>query len=251
MSLRRFLVASPPERGVAVLDPEVSKHAAKVLRLREGDPVVLFDGQGTEWPGTVLVPDRRGFRVRVGEPRAGVRPPGPRVVLGTAIPKGKRMATLLAMATEAGVDLVVPVAFAWSAVREPGDSKVEHWERTMTEAARQSGRAFLPVLEEETPLRDFLARPRTEGERRILPTTSESPPPLPDLLSRGPMPSAVALLVGPEGGFAPGEEEAAAAAGFEACSLGPHVLRIETAGVVAVAMTRAVASPRESERAGG
>ena len=238
MSTRRFLISVPPERGETVLDPDVSKHAAKVLRLKQGDAVLLFDGRGTEWPGTVEVPDRSGLRVQVGEPRAAARTPGPRLTLGTAIPKGKRMSTLLAMATEAGVDAVVPVAFAWSAVRGPGESKVTHWRRTVVEAARQSGRSWLPALEPEIALQEFLARPREENQRRFLATTEGDPPLLAALLARDPRPSTVVLLVGPEGGFAPGEEEAARAAGFEPCSLGPHVLRVETAGVVAVAAVR-------------
>ena len=241
MSTRRFLISVPPESCETVLDPDVSKHAAKVLRLKAGDAVVLFDGKGTEWPGQVLVPHRHGVRIRLGEERASVRPPGPRVVLATAIPKGKRMSTMLAMATEAGVDAIVPVQFAWSAVREPGDSKVHHWERSVVDAARQSGRAWVPALEPEIPLREFLARPRPEGERRFLPTTTGDPPPLAALLSApspSPAPTSILVLVGPEGGFAPGEESAAAAAGFEPCSLGPHILRVETAGVVAVAILR-------------
>lgn len=238
MSARRFLLASPPERGRATLDPDESKHAVKVLRLAEGDAVVLFDGRGTEWPGSVERASRKGVVVAVGPPRASERPKGPAVVLGTAVPKGKRMGTLLSMVTEAGADAVVPVDFARSAVRGAGESKVVHWRRTVAEASRQSGRAWMPALEPECGLAEFLARPRGEGERRLLPTTTGTPEPLLAVLARGSVPATVILLVGPEGGFTPAEEAAAAAAGFEPCGLGPHILRVETAAVAAVALVR-------------
>ena len=238
MSLRRFLVAAPPERGHAVLDPETSKHAVKVLRLAVGDYVVLFDGQGTEWPGTIAGTSKKGVRVDVGEPRAAKRASGPRVVLATAIPKGKRMGTLLSMATEAGVDAVIPVDFVRSAVRGAGDSKVVHWRRTVVEAARQSGRAWMPTLEEERPLEALLGARPAEGERRIVATTDGEPVALPELLRRGDPPKTILVLVGPEGGFQPEEAQAIAKAGFEPCSLGSHILRVETAGVVAVALLR-------------
>ncbi len=239
MSVRRFLIGAPPEKGRTVLDADVSKHAVKVLRLEPGDAVVLFDGLGSEWPGVIEKASRKGVVVAAGEARPSPRSAGPRVILGTAIPKGKRMSTLLSMATEAGVDGIVPVAFARSAVKGAGPSRLEHWRRTVAEAARQSGRAWLPSLEEETDLAAFLVRPRAEGERRFLPTTSGAPRSLASLLAPGPPPSTVVLLVGPEGGFTAAEESAAAAAGFESCTLGPHILRVETAGVVAVGVVRA------------
>jgi 16S rRNA (uracil1498-N3)-methyltransferase len=236
MSVRRFLVAAPPERGRTTLDPDVSKHAVKVLRLEAGDAVVLFDGRGTEWPGVIEKAARKGVVVAAGEARPSPRAPGPRLVLGTAVPKGKRMSTLLSMVTEAGVDLVVPVLFARSAVRGASDTKRDHWRRTVAEAARQCGRAWMPALEEEVPFREFVARPREEGERRFLPTTTGAPP---SLLARASGAPVVVLLVGPEGGFTGEEEAEAAAAGFEPCTLGPSILRVETAAVAAVALARA------------
>jgi len=238
---RRLHVNEPPRSEEAVLDPETSRHAARVLRLQRGDEVVLFDGRGREWPGTLLGVDRRAVRVRVGGERESPRPAGPRVRLATAIPKGRRMTTLLTMATEAGVDGVVPVAFARSAVTGSRPGKVEHWHRAMVEAARQCGRAWLPELEPETPLADLLARPPEPGEVRLLPTTRGVAPPLAEVLAAaaGAPGARLTLLIGPEGGFEAGEEEAAAAAGYLPCSLGENILRVETAGVVAVAMARA------------
>jgi 16S rRNA (uracil1498-N3)-methyltransferase len=238
VSHRRFLVEGGPVRGEALLDPDTSKHVAKVLRLRAGEPVTLFDGRGTEWAGTLLSVDRRGVRVAAGEGRPAPRPAGPRVVLATAVPKGKRMSVLLAMATEAGVDAIVPVAFERSSVRGVRPSKVEHWRRTVLGAVRQCGRAFLPVLEAETGLPEFLARPRAAGERRFLASTRGRPEGLARLLAGGPHPTTVVLVIGPEGGITEREEEAAVLQGFEPCCLGDGILRVETAGVCGVATVR-------------
>lgn len=236
MRPRRFPLEAPPAHGQAVLDPDTSRHAVKVLRLRPGDAVVLFDGRGREWAGEVAAADRRGVRVTVGEATVSARTPGPRITLATAVPKGKRMSTLLSMATEAGVDRVVPVAFLRSAVRDVRPAKFEHWERTVTAAARQCGRAWRPELAAEASLADLLAAGAGEGERRLLATAGEAP-----LLSGfdlGGGTTGVTLLVGPEGGMTEAEREALLGAGFEPCSLGPHVLRVETAGVVAVGVIR-------------
>ncbi len=251
MSLLRFLLSSPPLHSSALLDPDTSKHMVKVMRLRPGDAVTLFDGKGTEWPGTIAAADRRGVRVEVGEPRPAAVATGPRVILGTAIPKGKRMSTLLSMATEAGVDLVVPLDCARSAVRGVRPAKVEHWGRTVLGAVRQSGRAFIPTVDAEVPLAEFLARPPAAGERRFLASTGPGALPLAAVLGSGPPPGTAVLLVGPEGGFTPAEEQQAIAAGFAPCSLGPHVLRVETAAVAATAVVKALFShPGETSRGG-
>lgn len=238
MSLRRFLVEDPPRHGEASLDADTSKHVVKVMRLRPGDAVTLFDGRGTEWAGTLTAADRRGVRVAVGEARPAPPPPSPRLLLATAVPKGKRMSTLLSMATEAGVDAVVPVDCVRSSVRGVRPAKVEHWGRTVLGAVRQCGRAWIPAVEPEVPLPEFLRRPPAPGERRFLASTRPGSRPLAALLEGTAPPPAAVVLVGPEGGFTDGEEEAAVAAGFLPCSLGPHILRVETAGMVATSLLR-------------
>jgi len=145
------------------------------------------------------------------------------------------MTTLVSMATEAGVDRIVPVAFVRSAVRGAGASKAARWRRAAEEAARQSGRADVSGVEEEVPLADLLGRPAGPAEVRLLPTTFGDPPPLARVLaSAAASPAVVLLLVGPEGGLTGDEERAAREAGFLPCSLGPTVLRVETAAVAAL-----------------
>jgi len=238
VSRRRFLVRVPPSGGRASLDPDTARHAVKVLRLAAGDAVTLFDGNGTEWDGVVERAAKKGVLVSTGEPRPSPPPPGPRIVLASAVPKGKRASTLLQMAAEAGADAIVPVRFARSAVVGVGASKTAHWARALEEATRQCGRAWMPALEPETALEDLLARPAADGERRFLASLAGDPPPLARLLAEGPPPAVVTLLVGPEGGATEEEEANARAAGFGPAALGPNVLRIETAAVAAVVLVR-------------
>jgi 16S rRNA (uracil1498-N3)-methyltransferase len=239
VSRRRFLLRTPPERGRAALDPEIARHVVKVLRLAEGDAVVLFDGRGTEWDGVIERATKREVIVAAGEPRASALPKGPRVVLATALPKGRRAMALLAMVTEAGADAIVPVVFARSASRGSSPGAVARRARAVEEAARQCGRAWMPSLEPEIGFAEFAARPAAAGERRLL----ASPEPgaaavAAALADPGPV-AVVVLLVGPEGGLTDAEEAAARAAGFAPVSLGPHVLRVETAAVAAVVLARA------------
>ena len=238
MSRRRFLVRSAPDRGRASLDPEIARHAVRVLRLVEGDAVVLFDGRGTEWDGVIERATKREVIVAAGEPRASAVPAGPRVVLATALPKGRRATALVAMATEAGADAIVPVLFARSAARSSGPGAAARRARAIEEAARQCGRAWMPSLEPEVPFAEFAARPAAAGERRLVASPGPGVPPAPKALADGAPPKSVVLLVGPEGGLTDAEEAAARAAGFAPISLGPHILRVETAAVAAVVIAR-------------
>ena len=248
MSRRRFLVRTPPARGRAALDPDTARHAVRVLRLAEGDGVVLFDGRGTEWDGVIERATKREVLVATGEPRESAAVAGPRVLLATALPKGRRATALLAMATEAGADAILPVLFARSASRGSGPGAAARRTRAVEEAARQCARAWMPTLSPEVRLEEFLARPPAAGERRLLASPDPSAPLAGRLLSAAPPPREIALLVGPEGGLTDGEESAARGAGFEPVSLGPYVLRVETAAVAAVVMARGTGAqdPRDT-----
>ncbi len=243
MTVRRLFVEAPPEAGVAALDPATARHAVRVLRMADGDPVVLFDGGGREWDGVIRRARKGNLLVDVGAARTAGRFPGPRVVLASGIPKGKRLSRLVSMATETGVDHLVLLVGRRSAVRELPPSALQRLRRTVAQAGRQSGRAWLPDIEGPVEVGAFLSRTIRPGEARLLPTTVGSPPPLPALApSLGTAATAI-LLVGPEGGFTEDEETAARFAGFLPVSLGPAVMRVETAGPVGVAMVRALAQP--------
>ena len=236
MSRRRLFV--PPDRMRAnpiTVTGEEHHHLARVLRARPGDAVTLFDGAGGELAARVVRVGRAETELAPGPGGPEAIPHAPRagapLVLLTAVPRGGRMDFLVQKCSELGVSRIVPIIAARSVARpEPG--RRARWEKIAREAARQCGRADVPVVEAPAMLAAALAAPELP-ERRLVLSPSPAGRSLRALL---PDPSATALLVGPEGGLAADENEAAEAAGFVPVSLGSRILRVETAAIVAVAL---------------
>ncbi|HEY8428113.1 MAG TPA: RsmE family RNA methyltransferase [Sandaracinaceae bacterium] len=232
MSARRFFARALPAAGGEVrLDAGAARHA-RVLRLREGDAVVLFDGSGAEAEGHVA---SIGDEVRcvVGPPRAGAAP-GPSVVLCQCLPKGSKLDDIVRASTELGVRAIHLVSSERAVARpDPAraEKRLERLAAVAREAARQSGRADVPDLLAPAPLDEVLAR-APEGAARIAFAPG----------GEGTLASAVGearlawVLIGPEGGLAPAELALAARIGFAVVGLGRTVLRVETAAPVALAL---------------
>ncbi len=230
----RFLV--PPEAvqgDRVVLPPEEARHAATVLRLRPGERVVVFDGRGEEREVELTTVSPRAVAGRVVATRHGVRP-SVQLTLVQGVPKGIKMDVIVRMGTEIGVERFVPV-LTRRAVARPAAARVERWRRIAAAAAKQSGRSAVPrvdaprsVLEVWPELRDSLVLVPWEGER------SRS---IGAILRAHSGASAVAICIGPEGGWTEEEVRDAVAHGAHPVTLGPLILRTETAGLVAAAMT--------------
>lgn len=226
--------------GARVELPEWSAHHAReVLRLRAGDEVALFDGRGAEYVATLDRVTRREVHARIHSPVAP-RPESPlRIVLALAPLKGDRMELVVQKATELGVAVIQPViTVRTDAAARPAlkGTRQERWDKVATGAAEQCGRAVVPEVRTTTTLDQLIAQP-FEGTRLLLLETGEGRP----LIALGlESPREVLLLVGPAGGFEPAEVERLKAAGFRAASLGPRVLRSETAAVAAVAVAQAL-----------
>ena len=235
----RFHCPGPFAAGATVaLPPQAEQHALRALRLRPGDEVVLFDGAGGEWSGH-LVEAGRGLRVSLGEWRGVEREAPLALTLAQALAVADKMDWIVQKAVELGAKAIVPVQARRSVLRlsgERAEKRLRHWQQVTVSACEQCGRNRLPGLAEVVDLPHYLARPGQAGETRLLLS--------PDAgigLSALPRPAgAVTLLVGPEGGFDPDEEAAALSAGFQAVSLGPRVLRTETAGLAAIAALMAL-----------
>jgi 16S rRNA (uracil1498-N3)-methyltransferase len=237
MSRPRFLVpeAAP---GARVLLPEhTAHHAREVLRLRKGAAVRVFDGQGAEFTATLDEVTRKRVSARLGVP-IEIRPESPlRLVLALSALRGDRMELVLQKATELGVTEIWPVVTARTdAAARPAlkGSRDQRWERVVSGAAEQSGRATVPHLEHTTTLDRLLEHPFGGTRAVLLETGGHAPLPA---LER---PSSLLLFVGPPGGFEPAEADRLQAAGFSPISLGPRILRSETAAIAVVALAQAL-----------
>lgn len=218
---------------VTITGPE-HRHLGRVLRARPGDLVTLFDGAGGEVEARVARVGRDQTELELGARRTAPAVGVP-ITLLTAIPRGALMDFLVQKTAELGVGRLIPIVTERSVARPDAEaSRRTRWEKIAREAARQCGRADVPEVAAPIPLAAALAAadlpPRRlalfEGERARslraeLAATTASP---------------TALLVGPEGGFAPAEIAAARAIGFVPVGLGRLILRVETAAIVAVAL---------------
>jgi 16S rRNA (uracil1498-N3)-methyltransferase len=222
------------------LDERVALHLLRVLRLKAGAPVVVFDGAGTEHDAT-LVALRDG---RLGLDIATARAALPRsplaITLAQGVSRGERMDYAIQKATELGVHAISPLMCERSVVRldaEQAARKIGHWNGVAIAAAEQSGRADVPVIASPIRLEDHLAaalRRPTDRLRLVLdPACHSGPSALPANLRE------VELLIGPEGGLSDTELDLARRAGYQSLRLGPRVLRTETAAAAAIAVLQA------------
>ena len=217
----------PPGSDVALSHDE-AHHVLRVLRLRAGEPLAIFDGAGREWEGTITEAQGGRLVVRLGEElRDTTEAPLP-LVLVQGLCRPERVEWVLEKATEVGVHAIVLATCARSDGPPPSEVRLQRWRRIVLEAAKQSGRRRLPELGGPRPLLE--AASGVTGMRVLLHPQS------PSLALAGPPPPAAALAVGPEGGFEEAEVEALRALGWVPASLGPRVLRTETAGLVAAAL---------------
>jgi len=235
MGARRLFVPADRLAGTtATLTGPEHHHLTIVLRARPGEAVTLFDGAGVEVDARITRIDSQRAELELGERRAGVV--GAAITLLAAVPRGPRMDVLLQKAVEVGASRIVPVIAARSVAR-PEPARRERWATIAREAARQCGRADLPVVEAPAELVSALRSPDLPARRLALFERDDGPGLQSALAGLPPAPTA--LLVGPEGGWDPAEREAARAAGFLGVSLGARILRVETAAIVAVALTAA------------
>lgn len=221
------------------LDPTQSSHARKVLRLSQGDAVELFDGAGTVADGRVAEV-RKTLTVELTERRSVPRPQFG-IDLAVAVPKGDRADTLIEQASQLGADRLIPL-LAKRSVVEPRANKLRRFERLAVESAKQCGRAWLMEIEPPTPLNKLL-KSADQGMKLLADGTVAKGHTLQQALADRAqnLPQRVLVLIGPEGGWTRNEKDRAREAGFLACRLGPHNLRVETAAAAALAVLRAEA----------
>jgi 16S rRNA (uracil1498-N3)-methyltransferase len=228
--VRRAYLAQPPNPGGrAVLDPEESHHLSRVLRVRTGDSISVFDGRGGEWDARVDEVARSGVAVILGEPRQSAVEPPVAVQLVQAFVRPEKVEWILQKGTEIGVTSFRIVPSSRAEAPAPSASRIDRYRRILLEACKQSGRRVVPEL----AVGCYGSPP--DGGLGILLDTAASAPPV-ALALAGPRYGTVGLAVGPEGGFDDDEIASLADSGWVRSSLGPRVLRTETAGAVAASI---------------
>ncbi|MDI4636446.1 MULTISPECIES: 16S rRNA (uracil(1498)-N(3))-methyltransferase [Halomonadaceae] len=221
--------------GELVLPEGPARHVALVLRLKEGATLTLFDGEGLEAAAVLIEVTRKRVVARLESVTPGHGESPLAVHLGQAISKGDRMDYAIQKAVELGVAAITPLYTEHGDVRLKGDraaKKLAHWQAVAASACEQCGRATLPPVHAPMALADWLAE-RGEPLRLVLHPATEG---IFEAASQSSAPEAAALLIGPEGGLSPREVERALADSFTPLTLGPRILRTETAPVVALTL---------------
>jgi 16S rRNA (uracil1498-N3)-methyltransferase len=215
-------------------------HVQRVLRLKPGAPVTLFNGEGDEYDAAILDIAKVGVTVRVGGHREVDRESPLRVVLAQAVSTGERMDYTIQKAVELGVAAIQPIFSSRSVVRldsERGARRVAHWQGVAVAACEQCGRNRVPQVQPVKVFAAWLAEEAGTEARHGLMLAPRAVLRLRD----APRPQApITLLAGPEGGLAAEEQQGAERAGFTPVKLGPRVLRTETAAVAALAAMQAL-----------
>ena len=240
MSLKRLFVADRIASGAELrLGEDAARYLGRVLRLRVEDTVQVFNGEDGEWLARIARIGKNQVSLSVGEKIRNDAESDLRTHLVQGISRGERMDFVVQKATELGVKRVTPVLTDHGVVKlDPrrASKRREHWQRVAEHACEQCGRFRPPLIDAPLPLRDWFggARDRDATELILHPHAATS---LSDFESPQ---TKLCLLIGPEGGFSEREYEDAGVAGFKPVSLGPRILRTETAAVAALSVAQSL-----------
>lgn len=234
----RLFVSSALINGADIeLDGEAVRYLGKVLRAKVGDPLQLFDGSGPEHDATIVSISRRAITLNVGATRPGATESPLKLHLVQGISRGERMDLVVQKATELGVKRITPVQTEFGVVKfdaERATKRREHWQKVAISACEQSGRTRVPLIDPPLSLNAWFGERTANVDTDLVLLPGAHQP-----LRSVPTPTTkVCLLIGPEGGFSQREIEDAAASGFKAVSLGPRILRTETAAIAALTVAQ-------------
>ena len=244
MSLPRFFCDSPLAAGAHLVLPDaLAHHAVRVLRLKDGASIALFNGQGGEYPATLNVEGKSAW-AQLGDFNPREAELAGSITLVQGLPSGDKMDWVIEKAVELGASRVTPIAAQRSVLQLSGprlDKRVAHWSRIAQSAAEQCGRNRLMPVDTPMTLRDWLARPAV-GLRLLchpdaIETLAEALNAISDQNTSRP---SLSLLVGPEGGWSDSELALAAQHDVQSIRFGPRVLRTETAGLALISAVTAL-----------
>lgn len=237
MRLHRIFSPRPLHSGEQIrLDNNARRHLLQVLRLQDGDAIILFDGSGRDFAARLAVLDKRTATAHVKAPLDTEQPPVLRIHLVIGISRGERMDFAIQKAVELGAWSITPLFTKRTVVQLKGDrlaSRYAHWQGVVRHACEQSGRSLMPTLHAAVSLAEWLDEFQGQGlllDHRAEHGLKQLQPPVDEL----------SLLVGPEGGLSSEERGAAVQAGFRPVRLGPRILRTETAPLAAISAIQAL-----------
>jgi 16S rRNA (uracil1498-N3)-methyltransferase len=230
---RIYQPASLTTDQIVELDAQAAAHLTRVLRLKTGDDLVVFNGEGGEYQATVESAERRSVSIRIGKFVVRSVESPLELILVQGVSRGERMDFAVQKAVELGVSRIVPVLTERTVVNIKGERQQrrrDHWQSVANSACEQCGRTIVPEVSPVLSLQDWF-NTSNEGTRFVLHHRAESGM-IGSLNPQGP----ISLLVGPEGGLSSSEIELAVSVGYFPLSLGPRILRTESAAVAALSV---------------
>ncbi|MDY6798405.1 MAG: 16S rRNA (uracil(1498)-N(3))-methyltransferase [Pseudomonadota bacterium] len=234
MRVPRIHTDAPLTGGSSIeLDEKAARHVVRVLRMQPGQSLVLFNGDGMDYPATLSTVDKKRATAKLAEPQANHLESPLCIVLGQALARGDRMDYAVQKSVEAGVSVIVPLVTERCELKLRGereDKRLRHWQSVAISAAEQCGRAVVPEVMPVMAVAQWLDYTRSCDARLVLHHRTRQP------LQNLEKPASLALMIGPEGGLSNGEIAASEQAGFLATALGPRVMRTETAPVAAITL---------------
>ena len=226
---------SPPDEwnsASPALDEGESHHVLDVLRFGEGDHVTVFDGEGAEARADITAVEGKRIRLRIGQKLRSLQLPCA-ITLAQAVPKGKHMDFIIQKATELGATRIAPLFSDRTVVhfdKSDAEKKLEKWRQTAIEACKQCGQNHLPEIAAPRKPKEFFEK-QEQSEIMLIASLQPDARRIKSVLADYPPPRSVCVLVGPEGDFTPAELALAKSNGCRPITLGPIILRAETASL--------------------
>jgi 16S rRNA (uracil1498-N3)-methyltransferase len=231
--MARFYVPHPRvEQGTLKVEGEEVKHIRKVLRLKEGDEIMVFDGLGKEFQGTIVEEGLFSVVIRIENVTSSRKDSPLEVTLAQSLLKGEKMDYLVQKATELGVKDILPFLSSRSVPLLEKSKRLDRhrrWERIAVEASKQCGRGVVPKIESVQDYSEMLRAAPSNALRLIL--WEKEGMKLKEILKRSKEGEKIFFVIGPEGGFSQGEIEEGKRARFIPVTLGERILRAETASL--------------------
>lgn len=224
---------------IIVTDSDDVKHIAKVLRLKEKDEIEICDANNNEYIGEICYLDKSGIKLKILTKHRTLTESDVEVTLFQGIPKASKMDYIIQKCTEMGVHAIVPVITERTIVqikdKKTEGKKVERWQKVAEEAAKQSKRGIIPKILEPLSFNELL-NSISDYDLMLVPYEKELKSSMRQVFKHKKLMNRIGIIVGPEGGFEENEIEAAKDCGVIPVTLGPRILRTETAGLISLSI---------------